>query len=132
MVQGQGVFVSRQSNAIQKRTNNRDEQERHQQQHRNPPSTPKAQTAKEVMTPTQSASSSRLGQVTAQDSPPTSPQWGHFHNCSFWDIFEISRKKPDATRVAGMDAWNHRANKFAAHLEIRLDSGSGAREKRDS
>ena len=30
----------------------------------------------------------------------------HFHNYSFGNILEIARQKPDATRVAGMYAWN--------------------------
>ena len=29
-----------------------------------------------------------------------------FHNYSFGNILEIARQKPDATRVAGMYAWN--------------------------
>jgi hypothetical protein len=31
---------------------------------------------------------------------------GRFHNYSFGNILEIARQKPDATRVAGMYAWN--------------------------
>jgi antirestriction protein ArdC len=30
----------------------------------------------------------------------------HFHNYSFGNILEIARQKPDATRIAGMYAWN--------------------------
>ncbi len=30
----------------------------------------------------------------------------HFHNYSFGNILEIARQRPDATRVAGMYAWN--------------------------
>jgi len=31
---------------------------------------------------------------------------GRFHNYSFGNILEIARQRPDATRVAGMYAWN--------------------------
>jgi hypothetical protein len=31
---------------------------------------------------------------------------GRFHNYSFGNILEIARQKPDATRVAGLYAWN--------------------------
>ena len=31
---------------------------------------------------------------------------GKFHNYSLGNILEIARQKPDATRVAGLYAWN--------------------------
>ena len=36
---------------------------------------------------------------------------GRFHNYSFGNILEIARQKPDATRVAGMYAWNQLGRK---------------------
>ncbi len=36
---------------------------------------------------------------------------GKFHNYSFGNILEIARQKPDATRVAGMYAWNQLGRK---------------------
>ena len=35
----------------------------------------------------------------------------HFHNYSFGNILEIARQRPDATRVAGMYAWNQLGRK---------------------
>ena len=34
-----------------------------------------------------------------------------FHNYSFGNILEIARQRPDATRVAGMYAWNQLGRK---------------------
>jgi antirestriction protein ArdC len=36
---------------------------------------------------------------------------GRFHNYSFGNILEIARQKPDATRVAGLHAWNQLGRK---------------------
>ena len=36
---------------------------------------------------------------------------GKFHNYSFGNILEIARQKPDATRVAGLYAWNQLSRK---------------------
>ena len=36
---------------------------------------------------------------------------GRFHNYSFSNILEIARQKPDATRVAGLYAWNQLGRK---------------------
>jgi N-terminal domain of anti-restriction factor ArdC len=36
---------------------------------------------------------------------------GRFHNYSFGNILEIARQKPEATRVAGMYAWNQLGRK---------------------
>jgi hypothetical protein len=36
---------------------------------------------------------------------------GRFHNYSFGNILEIARQKPDATRVAGLYAWNQLGRK---------------------
>ena len=36
---------------------------------------------------------------------------GKFHNYSFGNILEIARQKPDATRVAGLYAWNQLGRK---------------------
>jgi hypothetical protein len=40
---------------------------------------------------------------------------GPFHNYSFGNILEIARQKPDATRVAGMYAWNQLGRKVIPH-----------------
>jgi hypothetical protein len=36
---------------------------------------------------------------------------GRFHSYSFGNILEIARQKPDATRVAGLYAWNQLGRK---------------------
>ena len=38
---------------------------------------------------------------------------GRFHNYSFGNILEIARQKPDATRVAGLYAWNQLGRKVS-------------------
>ena len=60
---------------------------------------------------------------------------GRFHNYSFGNILEIARQKPDATRVAGMYAWNslavesRRARKASAFL-LPSSVSSASRRKR--
>ena len=57
-----------------------------------------------------------------------------FHNYSFGNIMEIARQKPDATRVAGMYAWNQlgrRVKKGEKGIRI-LAPMIGIRRKKDS
>jgi antirestriction protein ArdC len=59
---------------------------------------------------------------------------GKFHNYSFGNILEIARQKPDATRVAGMYAWNQlgrRVKKGEKGIRI-LAPMIGIRRKKDS
>ena len=59
---------------------------------------------------------------------------GRFHRYSFGNILEISRQKPDATRVAGMYAWNQlgrRVKKGEKGIRI-LAPVIGIRRKNDS
>jgi hypothetical protein len=59
---------------------------------------------------------------------------GKFHNYSFGNILEIARQKPDATRVAGMYAWNQlgrRVKKGEKGIRI-LAPMIGVRRKKDS
>src|ERR1700723_1501656 len=59
---------------------------------------------------------------------------GRFHNYSFGNILEIARQKPDATRVAGLYAWNQLGRKVKkGERGIRiLAPVIGIRRKRDS
>src|ERR1019366_21209 len=59
---------------------------------------------------------------------------GRFHNYSFGNILEIARQKPDATRVAGMYAWNQlgrRVNKGEKGIRI-LAPVIGIKRKKDA
>jgi hypothetical protein len=58
---------------------------------------------------------------------------GRFHSYSFGNILEIARQKPDATRVAGMYAWNQLGRKVRkGERGIRiLAPVIGVRRKKD-
>ena len=58
---------------------------------------------------------------------------GRFHNYSFGNILEIARQKPDATRVAGLYAWNKLNRKvMKGQKGIRiLAPVTGIRRKKD-
>ena len=58
---------------------------------------------------------------------------GRFHNYSFGNILEIARQKPDATRVAGLYAWNQlgRKVKKGEHGIRILAPVIGVRRKKD-
>ena len=58
---------------------------------------------------------------------------GRFHNYSFGNILEIARQKPDATRVAGLYAWNQlgRKVKKGEHGIRILAPVIGIRRKKD-
>ena len=58
---------------------------------------------------------------------------GRFHNYSFGNILEIARQKPDATRVAGMYAWNQLGRKVKkGEKGIRILAPMiGVRRKKD-
>jgi len=59
---------------------------------------------------------------------------GRFHNYSFSNILEIARQKPDATRVAGLYAWNQLGRKvMKGQKGIRILAPMiGSRKKKDS
>jgi len=58
---------------------------------------------------------------------------GRFHNYSFGNILEIARQKADATRVAGMYAWNQLGRKVVKGQKgIRILAPMiGIRKKKD-
>ena len=69
-------------------------------------SQPPAKTAKEVIA---ANVQSLIEQLEAGHSDALTAYlnaMGRFHNYSFGNILEIARQRPDATRVAGMYAWN--------------------------
>ena len=58
----------------------------------------------------------------------------HFHNYSFGNILQIARQKPDATRVAGLYAWNQlgrRVKKGEKGIQI-LAPMIGVKRKKDA
>ncbi len=59
---------------------------------------------------------------------------GRFHNYSFGNILEIARQRPDATRVAGLYAWNQLGRKvMKGQKGIRILAPMiGTRKKKDN
>jgi hypothetical protein len=70
------------------------------------PSNPKPQTAKEVIAANVQALIEQLEAGHSDALTAYLNAMSRFHNYSFGNILEIARQKPDATRVAGMYAWN--------------------------
>ena len=64
------------------------------------------QTAKEVIAANVQALIEQLEQGHSEGLTAYLTAMGRFHNYSFGNILEIARQKPDATRVAGLYAWN--------------------------
>jgi hypothetical protein len=75
------------------------------------PSTSKAQTAKEVIAANVKLLIEQLEAGHSEGLTAYLIAMGRFHNYSFGNILEIARQKPDATRVAGMYAWNQLGRK---------------------
>jgi len=63
------------------------------------------QTAKEVIAANIQALTEQLEQGHSEALTAYLTAMGKFHNYSFGNILEIARQKPDATRVAGLYAW---------------------------
>ncbi len=98
------------------------------------PSTPKPQTSKEVI---QANIELLIQQLEAGHSEALTnylTAMGRFHNYSFGNILEIARQKPDATRVAGMYAWNQLGRKVKkGEKGIRILAPMiGTRKKKDT
>jgi hypothetical protein len=70
------------------------------------PSTPKPQTAKEVIAANVKALIEQLEAGHSDALTAYLNAMSRFHNYSFGNILEIARQKPCATRVAGLYAWN--------------------------
>src|ERR1039457_6914712 len=69
------------------------------------------QTAKEVIAANVQALIEQLEQGHSGALTAYLTAMGRFHNYSFGNILEIARQKPDATRVAGLYAWNQLGRK---------------------
>ncbi len=69
------------------------------------------QTAKEVIAANVQALIEQLEQGHSEALTAYLTAMGRFHNYSFGNILEIARQKPDATRVAGLYAWNQLGRK---------------------
>jgi len=77
----------------------------------NKSTTNKQQTAKEVIAANVQALIEQLEQGHSDALTAYLTAMGRFHNYSFGNILEIARQKPDATRVAGLYAWNQLGRK---------------------
>jgi antirestriction protein ArdC len=94
----------------------------------------KQQTAKDVIAANVQALIEQLEQGHSEGLTAYLLAMGKFHNYSFGNILEIARQKPDATRVAGMYAWNQlgrRVKKGEKGIRI-LAPLIGIRRKKDS
>jgi len=72
---------------------------------------PKRQTAKEVIAANVQALVEQLEAGYSQALTAYLDAMSRFHNYSSGNILEIARQKPDATRVAGLYAWNQLGRK---------------------
>ena len=94
----------------------------------------KQQTAKEVIAANVQALIGQLEQGHSEGLTAYLLAMGKFHNYSFGNIMEIARQRPDATRVAGMYAWNQlgrRVKKGEKGIRI-LAPMIGIRRKKDA
>jgi len=72
---------------------------------------PKQQTAKEAIAVNVQALIEQLEQGHSEGLTAYLTAMGRFHNYSFGNILEIARQRPNATRVAGLYAWNQLGRK---------------------
>jgi hypothetical protein len=95
---------------------------------------PKQQTAKEAIAANVQALIEQLEQGHSEGLTAYLTAMGRFHNYSFGNILEIARQKPDATRVAGLYAWNQLGRKVRkGERGIRiLAPVIGVRRKKDA
>jgi hypothetical protein len=75
------------------------------------PSTPKPQTAKEVIAANVKLLIEQLEAGHSEGLTAYLSAMGKFHNYSFGNILEIARQRPDAQKVAGLYAWNQLGRK---------------------
>jgi len=108
--QGQGVFVSKHSTAIKSEDNTMNSNAAITDVS-TLPTTAKAQTAKEVIAENIKLLIAQLEAGHSEGLTAYLTAMGRFHNYSFGNVLEIARQKPDATRVAGLYAWNQLGRK---------------------
>src|ERR1022692_1415967 len=100
----------------------------------NPNHPQQKQTAKEAIAANVQALIEQLEQGHSEGLTAYLTAMGRFHNYSFGNILEIARQKPDATRVAGLYAWNQlkrRVRKGERGIRI-LAPVIGIRRKKDT
>src|SRR6195952_2574014 len=97
------------------------------------PSTPKPQTFKEVIAANVQLLIEQLEAGHSEGLTAYLTAMGRFHSYSFGNILEIARQKADATRVAGMYAWNQLGRKvIKGQKGIRILAPMiGIRRKKD-
>src|SRR5260370_6506739 len=98
------------------------------------PSTPKAQTAKEVIAANVKLLIEQLEAGHSEGLTAYLTAMGKFHNYSFGNILEIARQMSSASRVAGMYSWNQlgrRVKKGQKGIRI-LAPMLGTKRKKDS
>jgi hypothetical protein len=97
------------------------------------PTTLKPQTSKEVIAANIQLLIEQLEAGHSEGLTDYLRAMGRFHNYSFGNILEIARQKPDATRVAGLYAWNQLGRKVTKGQKgIRiLAPRIGNRKKKD-
>jgi antirestriction protein ArdC len=100
----------------------------------NPKQPQQKQTAKDVIAANVQALIEQLEQGHSEGLTAYLTAMGKFHNYSFGNILEIARQKPDATRVAGLYAWNQlgRNVRKGEHGIRILAPVIGIRRKKDS
>ena len=92
------------------------------------------QTAKEAIAANVQTLIEQLEQGHSEGLTAYLTAMGRFHNYSFGNILEIARQRPNATRVAGMYAWNQlgrKVNKGERGIRI-LAPVIGVRRKKDA
>ena len=98
------------------------------------PTTPKPQTSKEVIAANVQLLIEQLEAGHSEGLTAYLTAMGRFHSYSFGNILEIARQKPDATRVAGLYAWNQLGRKvMKGQKGIRILAPLiGSRKKKDT
>jgi len=98
------------------------------------PKKPQQQTAKDAIAGNVKALIEQLEEGHSEALTNYLTAMGRFHNYSFGNILEIARQRPDATRVAGLYAWNQlgrRVRKGEKGIRI-LAPLIGVRRKKDA
>ena len=98
------------------------------------PATPKPQTSREVIQANVQLLIEQLEAGHSEGLIAYLTAMGRFHNYSFGNILEIARQRPDATRVAGLYAWNQLGRKvIKGQKGIRILAPMiGTRKKKES
>ena len=98
------------------------------------PTTPKPQTSKGVIAENIKLLIEQLEAGHSKGLMAYLTAMGRFHSYSFGNILEIARQKPDATRVAGLYAWNQLGRKvMKGQKGIRILAPLiGSRKKNDT